>query len=344
VELPEAGCVIVGPNGHGKTSLLEAALYCEVFRSFRGAADRELVAFGREGFYVAADVSDTVDRSVACGFDARTRAKRITVGGVPVPRGGAPDAIGLVRGVVVSPGDVALVAGGPRERRRFLDVLLALTVPGYVGALSRYRRELAHRSRATGADLPAWERLLAERGAVLARARRAWAAAWRERYAVLCHALGEPEAGAELAYQPSVEGSGEEHGAAALAAALERHRARDVARGRTGVGPHRDRLQLLLGGRDLRAFGSAGQQRTAAIALRLCEAETLSAHAGAPVTVGLDDAFAELDADRSRRLAGLVERYAAAGSQVIAAVPKDSEVPAALGSLALRRIHEGRIA
>jgi DNA replication and repair protein RecF len=346
--VPDQGFVIVGPNGHGKTSLLEAALYCEVFRSFRGAPDRELVRFGGDGFRVQAQLRGTEAQghggtgttiAVAAGFDARTKEKRITLDGAVVAK--TQDAIGVVRGVVLSPGDVSLVAGGPRERRRFLDVLLALTVPGYVDALSRYRRALAHRVKASPADMPTWERLLAERGAVVSAARRAWVADWRDRYAALCEHLGEWGA-SELVYQPSVEGGADE-----LAGALERHRARDVARGRTTVGPHRDRLRLVRDGRDLRSFGSAGQHRTAAIALRLCEAETLQQHGAGPVVVGLDDAFAELDDGRSRRLSELIERQAAAGSQVIAAVPKAGELPggsgSALGALERRDIREGHI-
>jgi DNA replication and repair protein RecF len=341
--VPDAGFVIVGPNGHGKTSLLEALLYCEVFRSFRGAADRELVSFGQDGFRVAVDLKrgaggrgggGTV-RAVAAGFDVRTKEKRITVDGAVIPR--AQDAIGIVRGVVLSPGDVSLVAGGPKERRRYLDVLLSLTVPGYVAALARYRRALAHRTRATGSEMPAWERMLAERGAVLVDARRRWTAQWQARYAALCGAMGERGAAA-LVYHPSVDGDAD-----ALAAALEQHRARDVARGRTGAGPHRDRLTVTLDGRDLRTYGSAGQQRTAAIALRLCEAESLRQHSGEPVTLCLDDAFAELDLDRTARLGALIESQTTAGSQVIAAVPKAGEVPSSLAVLEVRGIREGRI-
>ena len=346
--IPERGFVIVGPNGHGKTSLIEAALYCEVFRSFRGAADRELVGFGRDGFWVAAEMRGTATQghrgtekpanSVAAGYDARTKEKRITLDGAVVAR--AQDAIGVLRGVVLSPGDVSLVAGGPRERRRYLDVLLSLTVPGYVEALARYRRALAHRIRASAADMPTWERLLAERGTAVVEARRRWSQAWQERYTEVCGRMGEMGASA-LVYQPSVDGDAD-----TLARAFERHRANDVARGRTSVGPHRDQLRLVRAGRDLRTYGSAGQHRTAAIALRLCEAETL-AQGGGPVVIGLDDAFAELDEERSRRLGELVERQAAAGSQVIAAVPQAGELPGgaatALGALQRRDIREGII-
>lgn len=320
LEIPAEGCVLVGLNGHGKTSLIEAFLYCEVFRSFRGAGDRELVRFGSDGFFVATD-------RVTAGFDARTRAKKVTVGGAEPVR--MADAIGIIRGVVLSPGDVALVAGGPRERRRYLDVMLSLTVKGYVEALGQYRRALKHRCRATAAEMPVWERVLAEAGARVISARAVWAEQWRDRYRERSEAMGE-SGEPRLDYAPSVTGN--------LLAALEKTRERDVARGRTSVGPHRDDLKLALNGRDLRTYGSAGQHRTAALALRICEAETLEAP-----TICLDDAFAELDAERGRRLGAMIEAMAASGKQVIAAVPKAEEVPRVISGLPMRRIENGAV-
>jgi len=342
LELPDAGVVLVGPNGHGKTSLLEALLYLEVFRSFRGARDRELVRFGADGFRVevhtAGDGGRTGQaaggRSVAAGYDARTREKRVVADGVPAAR--LADAIGAVRGVVLSPSDVQLATGGARVRRGFADVLLSLTVRGYVAELGQYRRALRHRCRATPADVADWEAMLARSGAAVAAARRAWVERAAPRYAALSAEIGETlEAG--LCY--ASRGSGSE---GELAEALARSRDRDLARGTTSVGPHRDDLRLLLGGRDLGVYGSAGQWRTAALALRLIEAETLAERDGPPV-ICLDDAFAELDAERSARLGELVERLAARGSQVLATVPREGEMPAAVESLPQWRIRGGAI-
>jgi len=333
--LPDAGCLVVGPNGHGKTSLIEALLYCEVFRSFRGAADRELARFGSDGFHVETTVAGPPGRTVAAGYDARTRAKRVTLDGAEPERLAA--AIGVVRGVVLSPGDVALVAGSPRGRRQYLDVLLALTARGYVEALGRYRRALRHRIRATPGEMPVWERLLAEFGAEIARTRLAWAERWAGRYRAYCAAVGEAGECAMACVsrtEPTVE---------ALGAALERSRTRDLALGRTSVGPHRDELRLLLDGRELRAYGSAGQQRTAALALRLLEAASLREATGDPATICLDDAFAELDAERSRNLGALIGTLAGEGSQVVAAVPKESDVPAQIGALPVWRVRDGAV-
>ena len=358
LELPAAGMVLVGPNGHGKTSLLEALLYLEVFRSFRGARDRELVRFGEDGFRVEAETDGRSDggsgvarrqveqwlpeargegQTVSAGYDARTREKRVVVDGLQAER--LADAIGSVRGVVLSPSDVQLATGGARVRRGFVDVLLALVVPGYVAALGEYRRALRHRCRATMGDVADWEALLARSGAKVAAARRLWVERWAPRYSEHCAEIGETlEAG--LCYASRAT-EGEEE----LAAALERSRERDMVRGTTSVGPHRDDLRLLLGGRDLGVYGSAGQWRTAALALRLIEAETLAGGDGGDglPLICLDDAFAELDSERSARLGRLVEGLAARGSQVFATVPREGEMPEAVSALPRWRIREGQI-
>lgn len=346
--LPGPGLALVGPNGHGKTSFLEALLYLEVFRSFRGARERDLARFGADGFRVEAEVEAPLAdapthrgtagrhdgrRTVAAGYDSRTRAKRVTVDGLVAER--LAEAIGQVRGVVMSPFDVGLIVGAPRERRRYLDVLLALTVAGYVGDLAHYARALRQRSRSRGGDLPVWESLMARAGSRIAAARRAWAAAWAERYRATCSAMGE-RAEPALAYQ-----AGGPDGAEELEAALARGRERDLATGRTAVGPHRDDLRFTLDGRDLRVFGSAGQQRTAAIALRVAEAAALAEARAEPPALCLDDAFAELDAERSDRLGVLVSGLLREGSQVFATVPRDGEMPEAVKALPRWRIADG---
>jgi len=171
-------------------------------------------------------------------------------------------------------------------------------------------------------------------------ARQAWAGAWSGRYVELCDAIGEAGQSA-LAYVPR---AGEQGAASvdALRLAFERSRERDRATGRTGVGPHRDELRLSLDGHALRTYGSAGQQRTAALALRLVEAEAMSADGGATLLC-LDDAFAELDVERGRRLGALIAARAAQGGQIVAAVPKTSEIPAVLDALPRWSVTDGAV-
>ncbi|MGH7646713.1 MAG: DNA replication/repair protein RecF, partial [Gemmatimonadaceae bacterium] len=265
---PPDGFALVGENGQGKTNLLEAIHYLQLLRSFRGARDVELVRFDTDGFHVAAELAHASHRAVAVGFERASKRKRVLVDGTAPPK--LADALGAFPAVLFSPRDADTVAGAPGARRRFLDVMLALSSRPYLSALQRYRAALAQRSAAmrqpgvSGArqeqSVAVWEAPLAEHGAVLWRARREWTIAHGARYVELCAAIGE-RLPAAVRY---ASGLGEPDDAeAALRAALERNRPTDVRRGLTHSGPHRDDLVLTLGGRDLRAFGSAGQQRTA---------------------------------------------------------------------------------
>jgi DNA replication and repair protein RecF len=253
--------------------------------------------------------------------------------------------------VLFSPGDVELVAGAPNARRRYLDILLALSSRPYLAALQRYRHALAQRNaalreafRSGGATaeqrVAVWEAPLAEHGALLWQERVTWADRASGRFASMCAAIGErSEVGMRYAttLQPA---SLERHDvAAALAAALADKRSLDVRRGITHAGPHRDDLSLTLGARELRAFGSAGQHRTAAIALRLLEGETLRERLGATPLLLLDDPFAELDARRSARILELLAEHGM--GQTLLTVPRESDIPPALTQLARWSIADG---
>ena len=336
VEFPAEGVVVLGENGQGKTNLLEAVYYLVLFRSLRGARDRELVRFGEAGFFVAGDAGCRV----AVGYEIADRRKKVTVDRAEVPK--LADGVGHVTAVALSPADRAIVAGGPAGRRRFLDIVLALTRPGYLGALTGMRQALRQRNAALragrGGAARAFDPPFADAAAQVARARREWTDRWSERFRELASALGEsPES--TLRYRPDHhrECDAPDHIRAALEAALER----DVRRGVTTVGPHRDDVHLLLDGRDLRTYGSAGQQRTAAIALRLLEAESLSDAGGTPPIALFDDVFAELDRGRQERLLTLIS--GSLGGQAIVAAPRESEVPEALLDLPRWQMRSGTL-
>ena len=341
---PPDGLVVIGDNGHGKTNFLEAVYYLRLLRSMRGARDTDLAIFGGAGFHLDAELHGARAGMVEVGFDAVSRRKRVAIDGSDAPR--LVDALGAFPAVMFSPADAEIVAGAPALRRRFLDVTLALTSPPYLAALTRYRGALAQRnaalraprSSAASADAraAAWEPAMAEQGAVLLAARRAWVAAHAARYAELCLAIGE-RGEATMRYASAIEAEGND--ADALRVALERSRALDLKRGLTTAGPHRDDLALDLGGRDLRAFGSAGQHRTAAIVLRLLESATLRAADASEPLVLLDDPFAELDA---RRAARILELLAAEGrGQTLLAVPRETDIPPGLTRLERWRMTDG---
>ena len=346
---PGAGAVIVGENGQGKSNLLEAIYYLHLLRSVRGARDVDVVRFGALGFHISARTSGGVYHELTAGFERQGRRKRVKLDGGEPPR--LSEALGALPCVLFSPADVDLVAGAPSARRRYLDILLALSSRPYLAALQRYRGALAQRNAALRETMrgPAaraeqrvavWEAPLAEHGAVLWRERVLWSEQAAGRFAELCAAIGE-HAPVSMRYATSLEAAATEVQpiVEALARALEQKRGLDMRRGITHAGPHRDDLALALDGRELRAFGSAGQQRTAAIALRLLEAETLHARLGAAPLFLLDDPFAELDARRSARILELLADQGM--GQTLLTVPRESDIPPALSGLARWRISAG---
>jgi DNA replication and repair protein RecF len=347
LRFPTAGAAIIGDNGSGKTNLLEALHYLEIFRSFRGASDEQLVRFGAGAFNVRGQFEDpSTGRAVevTAAYEPSTRRKRVTIDGVEAERLG--DAIGRTGCVVFSPSDVALVAGGPGERRRFLDIVLSLNVRGYLEALQRYRNVLRQRNamlrdgRGGPAALAPWNEVLVQSGARIIAERAAWVRQHAPRYAALYVAIGggtesQMSYECDVALTDAVRGADAAAGTAAVAAAadafaakLQRVEQRELERGVSLAGPHRDEVALLMqtadGVVDLRQFGSGGQVRTGAIALRMIEAETVREARGVQPLLLLDDVFAELDAARSRRILEMLG--GAEHGQVLLTAPKESDV------------------
>ena len=345
--VPRDGVALIGPNGHGKTNVLEALAYPVLFRSVRGAHDRELARFNGPGFHV--ELCEVDGTTLAVTYNAVSRRKRVVVRGEETAS--IAGALGHWLAVVFLPTDLALVQGGAGERRKWIDRMLSLADRVYLQALLRYRAALAQRNAALRESLRAnaaraeqrvavWEAPLAEHGAVLWRERVRWSGQAAGRFAELCAAIGE-QAPVAMRYATSLEPASMEvpQIGAALARSLEHKRGIDMRRGITHAGPHRDDLTLTLDGRELRAFGSAGQQRTAAIALRLLEAETLRERLGAAPLFLLDDPFAELDARRSSRILELLADQGM--GQTLLTVPRESDIPPALSTLARWRIASG---
>ena len=335
--------VLVGPNGEGKTNLVEALGYLATLGSHRVATDAPLVREGAERAVVrTAVVSEgrelLVELEIAPG-----RANRARLNRSPVPR--ARDVLGALRSVLFAPEDLTLVRGDPGERRRFLDELLVQRTPRFAGVRADYERVLKQRGallktagmarRAGGAGdlrtLDVWDGHLARHGAELLAGRLALVRALAPHVATAYEEVARGGGPAEAAYACSLGETlppGEPAAdllEAALLAELARLRPAEVERGVTLVGPHRDDLVLSLGGRVARGYASHGESWSYALALRLGSYELLRADGAEPVLV-LDDVFAELDTQRRSRLATLAGK----AEQVIVTAAVADDVPAEL--------------
>lgn len=342
VPLDPGVTAFVGPNGQGKTNLVEAIGYLATLGSHRVANDAPLVRLGAERAYVRGSIVRDGRTTLAELEINPGRANRARINRSPVPK--PREILGLLRTVLFAPEDLALVKGDPGERRRFLDELLTARAPRMLGVRQDYERVLKQRNallrtaamarrgggrNASLSTLDVWDSHLAVAGAELTAARIELSTALQPLVDKAYDALSSGGGPTQLDYRSSI---GDEPLAAdrrlihdALAAAIERQRPQEIERGVTLVGPHRDDVVLKLGPLPAKGYASHGESWSYALALRLASYELLRADGGEPVLI-LDDVFAELDARRRERLAALV----AGGEQVLvtAAVPED--VPSAL--------------
>jgi DNA replication and repair protein RecF len=320
--------VIAGRNGAGKTNLLEALYFACTGRSCRTANERECVRFGAELTRLELACEDAAGRhAIAVGFKPG-EPKRLTVDGAAVERLSDSEARPLV--AVFLPDRLELVLGAPALRRGHLDQVVTALWPSRAGTRRAYSAALAQRNallasiragrRASGASLPAWDAELARHGIALMADRAATVERLRPRFAAHAAGLGL-EGEVELRYRPRSQAADP----AALAAELAERVDSDVERGFTGHGPHRDDLAFRRAGRELRAYGSRGQQRLGLLALLLAEREELAAERGAAPLLLLDDVMSELDGTRRERLAALLRE----GGQAVITTTELAHVPGA---------------
>jgi DNA replication and repair protein RecF len=345
--LEPGGNVFVGPNGQGKTNLVEAVDYLSTLASHRVATDAPLVRAGADRAVVRADVvrdgrNALLEIEIVPGGSNRARINKS-----PLPR--ARELIGLLRTVIFSPEDLALVKGDPSDRRRFLDTLLVTRTPRLAGVRSDYDRILRQRNtllktagagrRRGGGDsgalatLDVWDEHLASAGAALLAARLELVEALRPYVASGYGKIAAEATGTRLdvgvTYRSSFElptgAPDREVLAAALLAAVAARRNEELERGVSLVGPHRDELVLSLGDLPAKGYASHGESWSLALALRIAAYDLLRSDGDDPILI-LDDVFAELDKDRRDQLAGLVGD----AEQVLVTAPVPQDVPALL--------------
>jgi DNA replication and repair protein RecF len=349
VELAPGATAFVGRNGQGKTNVVEAIDYLSRLASHRVSGDQALVRAGTEQALVRADVVKDGRHALLEVEINPGRANRARVNRANLPR--SRELVGLVRTVLFSPEDLALVKGDPSERRRFLDDLLVLRTPRLAGVRADYERILKQRNsllktarpgpmsrrESALATLDVWDEQLAGAGAEILAARLALVDALRpyvgKAYETV--ARGASREDAEMEYRPCFDlGDGSDLTGAMLAAIAER-RSDELDRGISLVGPHRDELLLSLGNAatgssplPVRGYASHGESWSYALALRLASYDLLRDEGDDPILI-LDDVFAELDTERRDRLAELV----AGAEQVLVTAAVAADVPAALAGV-----------
>ncbi|MGZ4279741.1 MAG: DNA replication/repair protein RecF [Solirubrobacteraceae bacterium] len=299
VELGERLTVVHGPNGAGKTNLLEALYFGCTGRSCRTTNEREVVRFDASAARVeVAGCDRDGEHELAVGFQPG-EAKRFRVDGAPVERLLDAPARPLVS--VFLPDRLELVKGPPGLRRSHLDAVVAALWPARAATRRAYGHALAQRNALLGrvraggprSTLSAWDLELARHGVALRRDRAAAVALLQGAFATIAGELGL--AGVpELRYRPRSQADDADGLAAELAERLDA----DLQRGFTTHGPHRDDIALLRDGRELRVYGSQGEQRLALLALLLAERGVLADERGAPPLLLLDDVMSELDETR----------------------------------------------
>jgi DNA replication and repair protein RecF len=330
VALATSGVTVLrGPNGSGKSSVLEAVAWLAAGRSWRTATKDVLVRHGAERAVIRAEVVARGRRVRVEGVVPVRGPTRVWLNSQPTAR--RADVADVLRVVVFSPDDLALVAGGPSGRRQLLDEVLGTLQPRYEAVVHEVERALRQRGAllqqlglrpddAGLATLEVWDDRLSRVGEALVRARRGLVA----RLAPLVSAEHDRLTGGgprlELTYEQSWTGP--------LAEALASHRAIDLRRGTTGVGPHRDELTISLGGRPARTHASQGEQRSVALALRLAVHRLYSATGGPTPVLLLDDVFSELDPKRAHALAEQLP-----DGQVLLSTASDGPAPAAVAAM-----------
>ncbi len=328
LDLPPGRNLFIGPNASGKTSLLEAILLLATTNSPRTTYDRELVQWGRGWGQVAGrfEFDSGSPRAIAGTLQGQgssntegepppsylTGAKCVQIDGQVA--NSVARVVGQAPAVLFTPDDLEIIKGPPGVRRRLLNMAISQITPRYLADLHRYRRALRQRNellkqvaqdKTDGASLAPWTSQLVEAGVRISADREQFLSQLRPVAAQLQSQLTGDTEELGICYSSPLAGAGdEEQREAVFREQLEKQFARELQRGATQVGPHRDDVEITADGRLLRRFGSQGQQRTAALALKLAEAQVIGQRRGELPILLLDDCFSELD---NRRAGWLLE-------------------------------------
>ncbi len=302
--------LLLGDNAQGKTNILEAVYLMATLRSFRGVGGAQMIRHGQKGYFVGGKVVGQSEREIKLYWSARER--NLSLDHRPVKKLG--DYLGTLRTVVFCTEDLQLVKGTGRTRRRFLDLLLSQTQPGYLALLQRYMQVVRSRNALLKQFAPdlmlldSYSEQLVQLGDKIIQHRRELIPKLSPLARLAYRRISNDAEELRIAYEPSVQSD--------FAVELAQLRDRERRFRATLLGPHRDDLQLLLNDKSAAQFGSEGQKRTLAIALKMAQAEYLTGiHGSAPVLL-IDDVMGELDVKRRSGLLPLLERARETSGQV----------------------------
>ena len=329
--------LLLGDNAQGKTNVLEAIYLIATLRSFRGVGGAQMVRHGQKGYFVGGKVVGQGEHETKMYWSSRERS--LSLDAQPVRR--LTDYLGVLRTVVFCTEDLQLVKGVARARRRFLDLLLSQTYPMYLPLLQRYTRALRSRNALLKQPVPdlaaldGFSRELVKAGDEIIRLRQELAPKLAPLARLAHRRISSDAEELRLEYQPSVKQD--------FAVELAQSHPREMANRSTLIGPHRDDLRLLLNDRSAAQFGSEGQKRTLAIALKLAQAEYLTGLHGSPPVLLIDDIMGELDARRRSGFLPLLDRAEQSRGQVFMTATEESWSHEAGRELHHWRVKEGTL-
>lgn len=307
MELNQGTNILYGDNAQGKTNVLESVYVCCTSKSHRSAKDRDIIRFGQDESHIKLQIRKN---DIPCRIDMhlkKNKTKGIAVDGIPIRK--ASQLFGLVNVVFFSPEDLNIIKNGPSERRRFIDMELCQLDKVYVHSLVQYNKVLLQRNKLLKelgfhpeyeATLDVWDEQLVRFGKEVIKARRAFIDQLGDIIKELHTKLSGGKENIEVIYDPDTE---EEE----LEAAVRKSRQQDMKQKTTLAGPHRDDISFVVNGIDIRRFGSQGQQRTAALSLKLSELELVKKISRDDPVLLLDDVLSELDSSRQNQLLDAIQ-------------------------------------
>ena len=299
--------IFYGDNAQGKTNILESVYVCSTTKSHKGTRDRDMIKLGEEEGHIRMHLEK---KGIPHRIDMhlkKNKTKGVAIDGIPIRR--SAELFGMMNVIFFSPEDLSMIKNGPGERRRFMDLELCQLNKLYLYYLSNYNKILDQRNNllkqisfnsSLQETLEVWDQQLCEYGTKIIESRAEFVKEMNELVGDIHSTLSGGRERLQISYEPSVA-SGD------MAEKLKKTREQDIYRKATGYGPHRDDISFFVGDVNLKQFGSQGQQRTAALSLKLAEIELVKKKIGENPVLLLDDVLSELDRKRQHHLLNSME-------------------------------------